>query len=448
MNNSTLDTQNARLTGDIDLSAIDNWTPIGNGTTQYTGTFDGCGYSITGLTINSTEQYVGLFGYIGADGTVKNLTASASEDGIKANYNQNFGYAGAVAGQSDGTITNCTFASGSVTGSGSLACVGGIVGRASGTVSNCTTQSEANVVGNNIGRAGGIAGMSADNSKVKILNCSNSGTVNGSMASGGIIGDLYYDDSIVSNCINNGKVSGGDAGGIVGSISSGTVSSCVSTGTGADGGVAGNVYGSGNVSNCAWRTGNGFPDKAIPEGKDSTAGATATNNSFSFTDDKLSSIVTSLTLSPNPITVNGTVAVDFILAPANPAPDGAFGDFGAVRSGEVKYTLADDGIASGSYSNGKITLTGKAVGETTMTVEVTLHTTDFSTLNNETPGYVSDDNASKLTFAVPVNVTAAASSGSGSSGSTGGGGGAGCNAGAGALALLALLPLFALKRDK
>ena len=276
---------NARLTGDIDLSS-DNWTPIGNGTTQYTGTFDGCGYSITGLTINSTEQYVGLFGYIGADGTVKNLTASASEDGIKANYNQNFGYAGAVAGQSDGTITNCTFASGSVTGSGSLACVGGIVGRASGTVSNCTTQSEANVVGNNIGRAGGIAGMSADNSKVKILNCSNSGTVNGSMASGGIIGDLYYDDSIVSNCINNGEVSGGDAGGIVGSISSGTVSSCVSTGTGADGGVAGNVYGSGNVSNCAWRTGNGFPDKAIPEGKDSTAGATATNNSFSFTDDK------------------------------------------------------------------------------------------------------------------------------------------------------------------
>ena len=449
MNNSTLDTQNARLTGDIDLSAIDNWEPIGNGTTQYTGTFDGCGYSITGLTIDSIEQYVGLFGYIGADGTVKNLTVSASENGIKANYSSNFGCVGAVAGQSDGTITNCTFASGSVTGSGNLAYVGGIVGRASGTVSNCTTQSEANVVGNNNGRAGGIAGMSADNSKVKILNCSNSGTVNGSMASGGIIGDLYYDDSIVSNCINNGKVSGEDTGGgIVGSISSGTVSSCVSTGTGANGGVAGNVYGSGNVSNCAWRTGNGFPDKAIPEGKDSTEGATATNNSFSFTDDKLSSIVTSLTLSPNSVTVNGTAAVDFILAPANPAPDDAFSENGAVRpgEGEVVCTFSEDGIASASYSNGKITLTGKAVGKTTMTVEVKLHTTDFSTLKDGTPGYV--DEGSAMTFAVPVNVTAAESSGSGSSGSAGGGGGGGCNAGAGALALLALLPLFALKRGK
>lgn len=445
MNNSTLDTQSARLTGDIDLSAIDNWEPIGNGTTQYTGTFDGCGYSITGLTIDSTEQYVGLFGYIGADGTVKNLTVSASEDGIKANYNQNFGYAGAVAGQSDGTITNCTFASGSVTGSGSLACVGGIVGRASGIVSNCTTQSEANVVGNNNGRAGGIAGVSADNSKVKILNCSNSGTVNGSMASGGIIGNLYYADSIVSNCINNGKVSGGDAGGIVGSISSGTVSSCVSTGTGASGGIAGVVYQPDLVLNCGYlQNGDGSPDKGIS----SDRGGNNEENTLPLTNEKLSSIVTSLTLSPNPVTVNGTAAVDFILAPANPAPDGAFGDSGAVRSGEVKYTLADDGIASASYSNGKITLTGKAVGETTMTVEVTLHTTDFSTLNDETPGYVSGDNASKLTFAVPVNVTAAASSGSGSSGSTGGGGGGGCNAGAGALALLALLPLFALKRGK
>ncbi|HIT03104.1 MAG TPA: hypothetical protein IAC22_01250 [Candidatus Caccocola faecipullorum] len=146
---------NARLTGDIDLSSY-NWTPIGNGTTQYTGTFDGCGYSITGLTIDSTEQYVGLFGYIGADGTVKNLTVSASEDGIKANYSPNFGYAGAVAGQSDGTITNCTFASGSVTGSGNYACVGGIVGNFSnGTISNCTNNGK--VVGNNDnGRSGGI----------------------------------------------------------------------------------------------------------------------------------------------------------------------------------------------------------------------------------------------------------------------------------------------------
>ena len=443
MNNSTLDTQNARLTGDIDLSAIDNWEPIGNGTTQYTGTFDGCGYSITGLTIDSTGQYVGLFGYIGADGTVKNLTVSASENGIKANYSSNFGCVGAVAGQSDGTITNCTFASGSVTGSGNLAYVGGIVGHISGGImSNCTTQNSVNVVGNNNGRAGGIAGVGDNNSQ--ILNCSNNAAVvNGAQMSGGILGNLTGDNTTISNCINSGNISGGDSGGIVGDLNSGMVSNCVSTGTGASGGIAGVVYQPDLVLNCGYlQNGDGSPNKGIS----SDRGGNNEENTLPLTNEKLSSVVTSLTLSPNPVTVNGTAAVDFILAPANPAPDGAFGDSGAVRSGEVKYTLADDGIASASYSNGKITLTGKAVGETTMTVEITLHPTNFSTLKDGTPGYV--DEGSSMTFAVPVNVTAAASSGSGSSGSAGSGGGGGCNAGAGALALLALLPLFALKRGK
>ena len=78
VNDATLDTQDARLTNTIDLSSIENWEPIGSGSTQYTGTFDGCGYSITGVTIDSTEQNVGLFGYIGTAGTVKNLTVSTS----------------------------------------------------------------------------------------------------------------------------------------------------------------------------------------------------------------------------------------------------------------------------------------------------------------------------------------------------------------------------------
>ncbi|HIT03105.1 MAG TPA: SYNERG-CTERM sorting domain-containing protein [Candidatus Caccocola faecipullorum] len=233
-----------------------------------------------------------------------------------------------------------------------------------------------------------------------------------------------------------------DAGGIAGDNYA-SISNCVSTGNVTDGatytgGIAGDGL-HGSLSDCGWLNYDGTLTNPTGNGGN-------TENVGAFTEDQLGLVVTSLTLSPNPVTVNGTAAVDFILAPANPAPDGAFGYFGAVRSGEVKYTLADDGIASASYSNGKITLTGKAVGETTMTVEVTLHTTDFSTLKDGTPGYV--DEGSAMTFAVPVNVTAAASSGSGSSGSAGGGGGGGCNAGAGALALLALLPLFTLKRDK
>ena len=247
----------------------------------------------------------------------------------------------------------------------------------------------------------------------------------------------------VSNCINTGSIDGKkDAGGIAGdSVTS--ISNCVSTGTVTGGTIyKGGIVGDcshGSLSDCGWLNDGTL---ANPTGSGSN-----NKNVGAFTADQLALVVTSLSLSPNPVTVNGTAAVDFILAPANPAPDGAFGDSGAVRAGEVTCTLNDEGIASASYSDGKITLTSKAAGETEMTVTLKFHPTDFATLASGAPAYV--DDGSEMTLAVPVNVTAAASSGdsqSGTSGSTGGGGGGGCSAGFGALALLALVPLFTLKR--
>lgn len=65
---------NITLTGDINLTGID-WTPIGKGYNhQYTGTFDGGNYTITGLAVTGSDQYAGLFGHIGSGGTVKNVT--------------------------------------------------------------------------------------------------------------------------------------------------------------------------------------------------------------------------------------------------------------------------------------------------------------------------------------------------------------------------------------
>ena len=60
------------LTANIDLGE-ENWTPIGNYSNRYTGTFDGDGYTISNLNINtSNSDYVGLFGYVDG-GTVENL---------------------------------------------------------------------------------------------------------------------------------------------------------------------------------------------------------------------------------------------------------------------------------------------------------------------------------------------------------------------------------------
>ena len=64
---------NITLDKDIDLTGT-TWTPIGTTyNNSYTGTFDGGGNTITGLTVTGSDEYAGLFGYIGSGGTVKNV---------------------------------------------------------------------------------------------------------------------------------------------------------------------------------------------------------------------------------------------------------------------------------------------------------------------------------------------------------------------------------------
>ena len=75
---------NARLTGNIDLNNAP-WTPVGfyirsSLKAPYSGTFDGNGYQISGLNINSQEKYQGLFGYV-ENAVIKNLTVSGQVNG-------------------------------------------------------------------------------------------------------------------------------------------------------------------------------------------------------------------------------------------------------------------------------------------------------------------------------------------------------------------------------
>lgn len=68
------------LAADIDLKGSEEkqWTPIGNRTNQFKGTFDGDGHKITGLYINNSSDYMGLFGYVGEGSTVKNLSVDGT----------------------------------------------------------------------------------------------------------------------------------------------------------------------------------------------------------------------------------------------------------------------------------------------------------------------------------------------------------------------------------
>lgn len=151
--------------------------------------------------------------------------------------------------------------------------------------------------------------------------------------------------------------------------------------------------------------------------------------------DNAPAIVTSVTLSPAAATVNGTAEVAIILGPEMSVGENGniTGTFDSQAISNVTCKFDDNSVASYSYSNGKITLTGTAVGKTAMTVSLNFHQIKFSS------GEYGEGQPRE--FTVPVTVTAVAPSGSGTSGSTGGGGG-GCSAGFGALALLAAVPLF------
>lgn len=128
--NSTLagDLSNYYILGtDVDLDGV-TWTPVGDNTTSFTGTFDGGVHTISNLTISaSTTDYQGLFGYV--DG--RTLANAVLENALVTGRN----YVGSLAGWIDSTIVTNSHASGSVNG----ADADGLVGHTENvsTVSDC-----------------------------------------------------------------------------------------------------------------------------------------------------------------------------------------------------------------------------------------------------------------------------------------------------------------------
>ena len=155
---------NITLDKNIDLTGKD-WTPIGTSfDNSYTGTFDGGGHTITGLTITTKDQFVGLFGYLNRAGTVKNVVM----EGIQITSNHGSSQAGGVVGFSRGTIENCSV-SGSVSGT---VYVGGVVGAQwGGSITGCS--SSATVKGTV--DVGGVAGQT--NSSATLTACYATGNV-------------------------------------------------------------------------------------------------------------------------------------------------------------------------------------------------------------------------------------------------------------------------------
>jgi hypothetical protein len=219
-----------------DIILTGNWKPIGSyDDGAFTGTYDGGGYKITNLKIDTTSDYQGLFGYIETGAVVKNVRLESCD--ITGQTDQFC--IGGIVGFNGGTVENC-YTTGSVKGDD---CVGGIVGvNGGGIVRNCYTT--CNVV-STYNAVGGVAG---DNWGT-VENCYAKGSVKGRNYVGGIVGS--NSEGTVKKCYATGSVEGNDrVGGIVGSIIEGTVKNCVALNTGIKGtSYIGRVVGSYSIYN-------------------------------------------------------------------------------------------------------------------------------------------------------------------------------------------------------
>lgn len=234
---------NCTLTKDIDLTGID-WTPIGNYDNSYTGTFNGGGHTITGLTVTGSDQYVGLFGHIGSGGTVKDVTLEE----VKIESNNDMSAVGGVAGRSYGTLENCSV-SGSVSGSG---IAGGVVGyQSGGFLTGCSSSATVNAGG----VAGGVAGLTDSGATLTACYATGDVTLESINSGGNFVGGVVGSNTscTLKACYAWGSVTGSGSGtiyvgGVTGTNDEGTLTACyhangtVSGPAGTTGGVAGRNY--------------------------------------------------------------------------------------------------------------------------------------------------------------------------------------------------------------
>ena len=196
VNTGVLDAVNK---GKVSESDFIEWEPIGKHDSYddvYTGTFDGQGYTISGLYFNDTKaSYVGLFGYIGVDdyghkGKIFNV-------GVSDSYFQFDKQGGGVCGLIDyrGVLQNCSNSS-TVIGKNNDSRAGGVCGDNNGTVRDC--KNTGSVSGQN--DVGGVCGFSAGTVK----SCYNTGSVHGTGTHvGGVCGSNYIGTTYsgtITNC--------------------------------------------------------------------------------------------------------------------------------------------------------------------------------------------------------------------------------------------------------
>ncbi|HZR33803.1 MAG TPA: hypothetical protein VFA75_00405 [Nevskia sp.] len=208
-----------------DVSLTSAFTPLGGAGSPFTGSFDGRGHTITGLTLSTSSGNAGLFAQIGAGGKVSRLRIT----GANLQGNGSTGTIGVLAGVSSGIISQVYVEGAITTAAGGQALdEGGLVGRNVGQITNAASGVNVSASNTNYLHLGGLAGF-------------NGGAISGSTASGAV--------AAANGNNNNGQYT---LGGLVGSNTGSTTRSSAigavvgNNAGGAAGGLAG--YNSGSIN--------------------------------------------------------------------------------------------------------------------------------------------------------------------------------------------------------
>ena len=241
----------SRLTGhyslanDIAAAVTSGWNagegfrPIGTSGGHFTGSLDGAGRVISGLTINRpTSDFVGLFGVSGAGSTIRNI-------GLLGGSVTGKNTVGGLVGTNSGTITQA-YATGPVTGG---VAVGGLVGTNAGTI----TQAYATGAASGSSIVGGLVGINQS----AIAQAYATGAVSGGTFVGGLTGSVLGSGS-VTRAYATGAVTGSSTvGGLAGrSFAGATITEAYAsgavTGSTSTGGLVGEN--SGTITGSVWDT--------------------------------------------------------------------------------------------------------------------------------------------------------------------------------------------------
>ena len=418
------------LTGNIDLSDISNWQPIGNGTNKFTGSFDGNGYNISGVS-STGYRFAGLFGYVeGASiSNVGVLVGNISSSGL---------YSGGLVGYADNSPISNSYAvvEGRISSSSSSdSYSGGLVGYAEDSpISNSYAVVEGRISSSNSGGLVGYASSSQiSNSYAVVEGRISSGSYSSGSYSGGLVGRARYSRISNSYAVVEGDISsssylsGSYSGGLVGytnnspisnsyAVVGGSISSSSSKQVSFSGGLVGWAYDR-HVSN-SYAVVGGSISSSSSSGFSSYSGGLvgwASSSPISNSYAVVGGSISSSSLSSSASLSGGLVGVAYYSSISNSyaVVEGSISSSSSARSGGLVASAYESPISKSYYSASRKSSEGgfsNTHGTSQTVAELRILTASVTTWDGAVWDFGTDANLPKLrSLSFPVATSSLAS---------------------------------------